>query len=281
MKSLFNMSHRLVAILIFILLFITGCSSSRYSQYHDSAPTGEIDLRRINNAIPRAEPRSKYGNSPSYVVRGKRYYVMQDSRNFVERGVASWYGKKFHGHRTSSGETYDMYKMTAAHKKLPLPTYVEVRHLQNNKSIIVRVNDRGPFHDNRVIDLSYAAAKKLGITTTGTGVVEIRAIDPYEYHRNKQMARNPAPQTNSSTTASSNDYRLFLQVGAFVSRTNAEQLRNRLLTELGAHPIKTGYSEEKNIYRVRIGPLTNVEQADQLATRIAKLGFTEPHIVID
>ena len=280
MTSLFNISHRLIATTALILL-TAGCSSSRYSQHHDSAPTGEIDLHHVGNAVPRAEPRSKYGNAASYVVRGKRYYVMQNSRNFVERGVASWYGKKFHGHRTSSGETYDMYKMTAAHKNLPLPTYVEVTNLENNRSIIVRVNDRGPFHDNRIIDLSYAAAKKLGITAQGTGVVEIRAIDPYEYHRNKQTAKNSAPQQVSITSATSTDYRLFLQVGAFVSRTNAEQLRSRLLTELGSHSINTGYSEEKNIYRVRIGPLTNVEQADQLATRIAQLGFAEPHIVID
>ena len=279
MTSLFNVSHRLIATSVLILL-TAGCSSSRYSQQHDSAPAGEIDLQRVSNAVPRAEPKSKYGNSASYVVRGKRYYVMQDSRNFIERGVASWYGKKFHGHRTSSGETYDMYKMTAAHKNLPLPTYVEVRHLQNNRSIIVRVNDRGPFHDNRVIDLSFAAAKKLGITAQGTGVVEVRAIDPYEYHRKRQTANNAVPQ-QATTNATSNDYRLFLQVGAFVSRTNAEQLRSRLLPELGSHSINTGYSEEKNIYRVRIGPLTNVEQADQLATRIAQLGFAEPHIVID
>jgi rare lipoprotein A len=280
MTSLFPKLHRLTASVLFVLL-VSGCSSSRYSQYHDSAPTGDIDLRRIDNVVPRAEPRSKYGNSPSYVVRGKRYYVMQDSRNFVERGVASWYGKKFHGHRTSSGETYDMYKMSAAHKNLPLPTYVEVRHLHNGKSIIVRVNDRGPFHDNRIIDLSYAAAKKLGITAQGTGVVEIRAIDPYQYHRDKHMAQKSAAQPVRTTTATSTDYRLFLQVGAFVSRTNAEQLRSRLLAELGSHSINTGYSEEKNVYRVRIGPLTNVEQADQLAMRIAQLGFAEPHIVID
>lgn len=279
MNSLFPLHHRLIATLL-IVLFVTGCSSSRYSQYRDSAPAGDIDTRRITNAIPRAEPRSKYGNSPSYVVHGKRYYVMQDSRNYVERGIASWYGKKFHGHRTSSGETYDMYKMTAAHKTLPLPSYVEVRHLKNGRSIIVRVNDRGPFHDNRIIDLSYAAAKKLGITSQGTGAVEIRAIDPYEYHRNRTMAQKPVPR-QEITKATSTDYRLFLQVGAFVSRTNAEQLRSRLLAELGSQTINTGYSEEKNVYRVRIGPLINVEQADQLASRISQLGLAEPHIVID
>ena len=279
MPGLLHVSHRLIATSIIVLL-MTGCSSSRYSQYHDSAPSGDIDTRHIANAIPRAEPRSKYGNSPSYVVHGKRYYVMQDSRNYVERGIASWYGKKFHGHRTSSGETYDMYKMSAAHKTLPLPSYVEVRHLKNGRKIIVRVNDRGPFHDNRVIDLSYAAAKKLGITTQGTGAVEIRAIDPYEYHRNKTMAHRSVPK-EEMTTASSSDYRLFLQVGAFVSRSNAEQLRNRLLAQLGSHRINTGYNEEKNVYRVRIGPLINVEQADQLASRIAQMGLAEPHIVID
>jgi len=273
-------AYRLLIIFATLSLLISGCSSSRYSQSQDSAPEKDIDVSHIPNPVPRAEPKSKYGNPDSYVVSGKTYYVMANSRNFSERGIASWYGKKFHGHRTSSGETYDMFQMTAAHKNLPLPTYVEVRNLRNNRQIIVRVNDRGPFHDNRIIDLSYAAAKKLGITATGTGMVEINAIDPNQQDKPRYAHKSPAIKSIGHNLAE-NENRLFLQVGAFVSRTNAEQLRSRLLTEIDSVNINTGYNEEKNIYRVRIGPLSSVEQADELATRIASLGFNTPHIVID
>ncbi|MGD8484700.1 MAG: septal ring lytic transglycosylase RlpA family protein [Thioalkalispiraceae bacterium] len=294
--------HHLLAIGI-IATLLTSCSTSRYSQSHDSPPDRDIDVSHIPNPVPRLEPRSKYGNPDSYVVNGQRYYVMDNSDNFNQRGIASWYGKKFHGHRTSSGETYDMYKLTAAHKSLPLPTYVEVRNLRNQRSVVVRVNDRGPFHHNRIIDLSYAAAKKLGITAQGTGMVEIRALNPNQPTRSRNQSAERgylhAPTgrktinrpyleleagTETRTVASNNPeqaYRLFLQVGAFVSRNNAEQLRSKLLSEIGALNINTGYNEEKNIYRVRIGPLASVEQADQLANRISNLGFNPPHIVID
>jgi len=277
-------AYRLLTFTAIIALLISGCSSSRYSQSQDSAPEEDVDVSDIPNPVPRAEAKSKYGNPDSYVVNGKRYYVMENSRNFTERGVASWYGKKFHGHRTSNGETYDMYQMTAAHKNLPLPSYVEVHNLRNNRSVIVRVNDRGPFHHNRIIDLSYAAAKKLGITANGTGMVEIRTIDPHQKNKpqNKpRYARNPPAKKTISNNYTENEYRLFLQVGAFISRNNAEQLRSRLLTKIDSVNINTGYNEEKNIYRVRIGPLSSVEQADELATRIAGLGFNAPHIVID
>ena len=123
----------------------------------DSAPKKKIDVETIPNAIPKKEPKSRYGNPKSYVVFGKRYYVMDSGKGYIEKGIASWDGTKFHGRRTSSGETYDMYAMTAAHKSLPLPTYVQVTNLSNSKFIVVKVNDRGPFHENRIIDLSYTA----------------------------------------------------------------------------------------------------------------------------
>ena len=144
----------------------------------DKAPSKQVDVSKIQNAVPKEEPKSRYGNPKSYVVFDKRYYVMESNKGFVEKGIASWYGTKFHGRRTSSGETYDMYAMTAAHKNLPLPTYVEVTNLKNGKKIIVKVNDRGPFHENRIIDLSYTAATKLDIVKNGTGLVEIRAVGP-------------------------------------------------------------------------------------------------------
>ncbi|MCP5136305.1 MAG: septal ring lytic transglycosylase RlpA family protein [Gammaproteobacteria bacterium] len=144
----------------------------------DRPPDGDVDVSNIPDAVPRPEPRSRYGNPESYKVMGQRYYVMESSHGYVERGIASWYGKKFHGRLTSNREPYDMLAMTAAHKSLPLPTYVRVTSLDNGRSVVVRVNDRGPFHDGRIIDLSYAAAMKLGIAQKGTGHVEVRALDP-------------------------------------------------------------------------------------------------------
>ena len=137
--------------------------------------------------MPKVESKSKYGNPKSYVVFGKRYYVKDSAKGYVEQGIASWYGTKFHGRRTSSGETYDMYAMTAAHKTLPLPTYARVTNLENGRSVMVKVNDRGPFHQNRIIDLSYSAATRLGIVKTGTGRVEVEAIDPRNYVRQAQQ----------------------------------------------------------------------------------------------
>ena len=150
-------------------------TSARPNQDRGPLP-GAVDVSAIPDAVPKDEPRSKYGNPSSYVVNGRSYHVMDNGNDYVERGIASWYGEKFHGRRTSSGEAYDMYAMTAAHKSLPLPTYVEVTNLQNGKRIIVKVNDRGPFHENRVIDLSWTAAAKLDILGKGTGLVEVRTV---------------------------------------------------------------------------------------------------------
>jgi len=161
-----------------IAILFAGCASrGPLEPVVDEAPPEPIDVSTIPNAVPKPEPLSRYGNPVSYVVAGKRYYTMPSSSGYSERGIASWYGTKFHGQRTSSGEPYDLYAMTAAHRTLPLPTYVEVTNLRNNKSVIVKVNDRGPFHQDRLIDLSYAAAAKLGILGYGTGLVQVRAID--------------------------------------------------------------------------------------------------------
>ncbi len=143
----------------------------------DGPPEKSVDFDKIPNAVVRREPRSRYGNNP-YMVFGKRYIPMKSAKGFSQKGVASWYGKKFHGRRTSSGEIYDMFKMTAAHPTLPLPTYVRVTNLDTKKRIIVKVNDRGPFLHGRIIDLSYAAAHKLGIARKGTGRVRIQALTP-------------------------------------------------------------------------------------------------------
>ncbi len=263
-------------VLLSLSVILGGCSSSRYRQAHDSAPDHDIDVSRIPDAVPRREPRSRHGNPPSYTVNGRRYTVMQKADGYVERGIASWYGKKFHGHRTSSGEPFNMYAMTAAHTRLPLPTYVRVTNLKNGRSIVVRVNDRGPFHANRIIDLSYAAAKKLGITAKGTGLVEIRAINP-------DAKATPVANYNRprGSTASGGEVQLYLQVGAFVSRRNAEQLRSRLRRQFASLNINAGYNPQRQIYRVRIGPLSSVAEADRLADSLSRRGYKDSHVVIE
>lgn len=172
---------RAIGLLSLCAMVLVGCGgspkkSSTPSKGSDTYPPSKLSA--IPDAKPRAEPRSRYGNPKSYVVLGKRYHTLPTSAGFVERGHASWYGRKFHGRRTSSGEKYNMYAMTAAHKRLPLPSYVQVTNLSNGKRVVVKVNDRGPFHGNRVIDLSYTAAHKLDLVKHGTAMVEVRAIDP-------------------------------------------------------------------------------------------------------
>jgi rare lipoprotein A len=152
----------------------------RYAQDQDGEPDRSIDVNALPEPEPRSEPLSKYGNRSPYTVLGKSYEVLPTSRGYVERGIASWYGAKFHGYMTSSFEPYDMYAFSAAHKTLPLPSWVRVTNLANGKDVVVRVNDRGPFHQDRIIDLSYAAAARIGIWPAGTGRVEVRAIAPDE-----------------------------------------------------------------------------------------------------
>lgn len=259
-----------------LLLAVGGCGTlpdAGFVQRSDGPPAQPVDVSSIPDAVPRVEPPSKYGNPASYEVGGRRYYVSSDSANYTERGIASWYGTKFHGRRTSSGEPYDMYAMTAAHRTLPLPTYAKVENLRNGRSVIVKINDRGPFKDNRLIDLSYAAAMKLGIT--GTGLVEVRAIDPVAYHARKEKTRTDGTATEEHAT-------LYLQIGAFSERENAERLRRRLdpIASRNIHIIRSNDTRPA-LFRVRIGPLTDVNEADRVSRRITAAGLDTPHIVID
>ena len=202
-------------LILFTALALQACSSSRYKINQDHGPSDPVDVSDVKNAVPKEEPRSKYGNPKTYKVLGKWYKVRESSAGYKEKGLASWYGKKFHGHRASSGETYDMYAMTAAHKTLPLPTYVRVTHLENGRSIIVKVNDRGPFHEGRIIDLSYSAAKKLGVTATGTAPVEVVAIDAANHKKNTPYKPRFNQPSFISTDPTKNENNLYLQVGAF------------------------------------------------------------------
>lgn len=274
--------HTTPYIFLFSVLLLQACSSSgRYNINQDHAPSNPEDVSVVKNAIPKVEPRSKYGNPKNYKVLGKWYSVKQSSKGYVKKGIASWYGKKFHGHRTSSGETYNMYAMTAAHKTLPLPTYVRVTHLENGKSVIVKVNDRGPFHENRIIDLSYSAAKKLGVTAKGTGVVEVVAIDPETYKKHEPYQPNVKRTSVLSTYPATSNYKLYLQVGAFVSQQNANKLRKRLSRMFKQQQIHSDFASEKNIYRVRIGPLASVAIADKLSIYLNNKGIPTAQIIID
>lgn len=262
-------------------LLLSACSFST----RDSGPRQAKDFSGLPDAVPRQEQRTRAGNPPTYVVLGKRYQVMASSKGYHERGIASWYGKKFHGRKTSNGEVYNMYAMTAAHKTLPIPCYLQVTNLANGKQVIVRVNDRGPFHDNRIIDLSYAAASKLGIAAAGTGMVELRAIEPGEPAAPPTRMAGTAPPATAPVPAplsAPGTSRLYLQLGSFISRDNAESLRAQLaLNNVGEATVLESRVDRQNIYRVRIGPLSSVEEADRLAIRIDGLGIGVPSIVID
>ena len=282
---------------VFVLL-VTGqvaCTTKKHPGVITAIPpVAKAPPRELPpDAIPRVEPRSRYGNPASYTVFGKRYYTLPNSQGFTERGIASWYGKKFHGRRTSSGETYDMYAMTAAHTRLPLPTYVQVTNLENGKQVVVRVNDRGPFHQNRVIDLSYSAASKLDIVEQGTGLVEIRALDPLHYRLSEKPGDTPsqiadagehqdAPAWASSPGQQAGRPIIFVQVGAFSERAGADQLLNQLrLLDLGAISISSIIKDAEELHRVRIGPLPTVQSADDTFAKLSDMGMREHRVVIE
>lgn len=284
---------------IFVLL-VSGqvaCTSKKHAAVVSVIPpVSKAPSRGLPpDPIPKAEPRSRYGNPPSYTVLGKRYHTLSTSRGFTERGIASWYGKKFHGRRTSSGETYDMHAMTAAHTRLPLPTYVQVTNLENGKQVIVRVNDRGPFHQNRVIDLSYSAARKLDIVTKGTGLVEIRALDPLHYPLAQKSGTKATQNTDTEKTESTAIWtqetgqrvihgrpKVFVQVGAFSKRTSADQLSNQLRNlNLGAVSVSSIAGSTGKLHRVRVGPLPTVQSADSTFARLTGMGMREHRIVIE
>ena len=274
--------------------------SERYAKHADDGPAAPpIDVSKIPEPVPKAEPRSRYGNKETYSVLGRTYRVLPDSRGYVERGIASWYGNKFHGYMTSSFEPYDMYAFSAAHKTLPLPSYARVTNLDNGKSVVVRINDRGPFHEDRIIDLSYAAAVKIGVWPKGTGRVEVRALDPARpdelppsriakapppADRDAPAAAAPAAAVASShqPSALSPQPRIYLQLAAFGERANAEraleQARRAGLDQAGIESVAVA---GRTVHRLRIGPLADTETADALTARIERLGFGVPRLAIE
>ncbi|HEY5740670.1 MAG TPA: septal ring lytic transglycosylase RlpA family protein [Gammaproteobacteria bacterium] len=220
--------------------------------------------------------KSSRGNPPSYVVHGKRYYVMDSSEGFVQRGIASWYGRKFHGRKTSSGEVYNMHDMTAAHKTLPIPVYVHVRNLDNGRTAIVRVNDRGPFIDGRIIDLSYAAATRLGVDGPGTANVEISVIERGQTQPTSVVRAVPL------ATPESRDQPLYIQMGSFASLNNADNLvRTLLAANESAAQVSPLQTDDGLFYRVRVGPLFDIDEANAILARLRGKGFESIRIVVE
>ena len=251
-----------------------------------SAPEG------VPDAIPRIEPRARNGNPPFYDVFGKRYYVLSSSVGYWERGVASWYGPGFHKVRTSIGEPYDMYGMTAAHRTLPLPAYVRVTNLQNGRSVVVRVNDRGPFVGNRIIDLSYTAAAKLDMLRNGTAMVEIRTIDPTAPPPAAPLTIVPAAQAapaapasvaaQAGSSAAATVPPLFVQAGAFADPANAERLAERLRGgNMGKVFVRDDQIAGRRMYRVRIGPVPDVAEFDRVVAALEQAGISDAHLALD
>lgn len=271
----------------------TETATGRYARARDAYPELPPDVSNVPDAVPRIEPRSRGGNRSPYQVWGQSYRVLDDARGYRGAGIASWYGEKFHGYATSNGEIYDMYKMSAAHRSLPLPTYARVTSQDNGRSVIVRINDRGPFHEDREIDLSYAAAARLGILDAGTGRVTVEAIDPETWlaengrttaPRAAPAERGPAApveramasEAPSGGQAEAADDPLFLQVAALGSAGNAEELKSRLEAELG-QPVRV--ESRAGIHRVQVGPVADAGRLDPLRDALRRAGFAQTLLI--
>jgi rare lipoprotein A len=251
----------------------------------DAGPAQAIDVSGVPDVVPRAEPRSRYGNRSPYTVLGKTYRVLDDdrARGYRERGLASWYGTKFNGRATSSGEIYDICQFTAAHKTLPLPSYVRVTNLDNGRQLVVRVNDRGPFHDGRVMDLSYAAAVRLGVDRSGTARVQLEAVVPGDDTAAPPReiviaATDPAPAPPPPPIAAE---AVLLQVGSFAERDNARRLADRL-RDAGVEDVDIDHVERegRDLWRVRVGPVSARDLA-MLRERLQRMELPEPRVVRD
>lgn len=255
------------------ILLLSACSVIGTNNTGDTdntdGPGKRINAGAVEDAVARKEPFSRYGNRASYEVNGVSYTVMKTNKGYVERGNASWYGKKFHGRKTSSWEVFDIYKATAAHRSLPLPTYAQVTNLDNGKTVLVKINDRGPFHRERIIDLSYAAAVKLGFANEGIAYVEVRAIDIDEPLAYPAQFVDVTPQTSTLHT--------YIQVGAFAHLSNAQQVRTRLQNAgiTGIVIDQASSADTGALHRVRIGPYDSLAKADVAVGKLQEAGITD------
>lgn len=285
--------------------------AGRYSQDRDSTPGGPPpDVSKIPEPVPKVEPVSQYGNKSPYTVLGETYRVLPSASGYVERGIASWYGNKFHGYTTSTFEKYDMYAFSAAHKTLPLPSYARVTNLENGRSVVVRVNDRGPFVANRVVDLSYVAAVKLGVWPKGTAMVEVRAINPDAPDKSvpdlpERAESGACPDSATTSRSEQRSARercilhresastsvapekrpkpaLYLQVGAYSDARNAEHAAAAVrAAKLGDVRVVAAQVNDHTVQRVRLGPIRDVDEADRLTPKIRALGLGEPRVAIE
>ena len=256
------------ASLVFLIVWLSACSAPEKTVppvVIDGSPENiSIDISAIPDAVPRYEPWSASVNPESYVVLGETYHVLPSNKGYRQQGIASWYGTKFHQKNTATGEVYDMWSMTAAHKTLPIPSYVQVTNLDNQRSIIVRVNDRGPFHAHRIIDLSFAAAAKLGLAKAGTGFVDVVAIQPGDI---------------KSTTAVAAK-KIYYQIGAFATQENAVLLQQKLIeAQLTNNRIVTEDELETKLFKVQIGPITSVTEADIISVKLTEIGIESGHYI--
>lgn len=252
----------------------------RYTQLQDTAPSDTVNTELLPELTPKWEAKSRGGNKSPYEVWGESYKVMDSAKGFVQSGTASWYGKKFHGHTTSNGETYDMYNYSAAHKNLPLPTYLKVTNLDNGKNVIVRVNDRGPFHSKRIIDLSYAAAVKLDYHTKGLARVKIEAITPEKgsaYQAPVVNTQVVTPVAIAAPVVIKNEMAFtHLQMGAYSKATSAQALKQKLLEEFDTS-IGVFVSEQTgSLFKVMVGPFANAQDLNAWSDKLLDQGFSKP-----
>ncbi|MDX1755807.1 MAG: septal ring lytic transglycosylase RlpA family protein [Marinobacter sp.] len=274
-----------------VTVVMAGCasspgSSSRYALSQDRAPAGHFDASGLADAVPRYEPRRAAGNKSPYTVWGKQYRVMDSAEGYLEEGTASWYGEKFHGHKTSNGEVFDMYAMSAAHKSLPIPSYARVTNLENGRSVIVRVNDRGPFHGDRLIDLSYAAAIKLGYQGQGTARVEVAAItvtpDGVVTVAGEPLNQAVPVASGPTSRGGVGAQALFLQLGSFSHRAPAQLLAEQV-EEIVASAVRVRAVEtaDGRFHRVQVGPFVDDGEALQARQQLEARGFVESILLTD
>lgn len=256
-------------------------SSSRYSIDQDRAPSRQLDINSIPEVIPEPFIRTMAGNRSPYTILGKTYHVLTTEEDYNERGIASWYGEKFHGHKTSNGEIFDMYKASAAHKSLPIPSYLRVTNLDNNRSLIVRVNDRGPFHGDRIVDLSYAAALKLGYADNGTARVQLEAIIPNGIEADRALAANSSADMQSLRTINSGDR--YIQVGAFGDVKSALEVSDKLRVMTNRPVFIKSVSNAENglLHRVRIGPVNDPGEVRQITKRVVAANLGSPYTITE
>jgi rare lipoprotein A len=283
-----------IALILICCVFLAACSGNkqkpsqatkpsvpynpndgRYKHDKDFGPNEDVDLSHIPDAVPRYETRTRAGNKNPYTVLGKTYHLIADESAYRERGYASWYGNKFNGYNTSNGERYDMYAMTGAHKTLPIPSYVRVTNLDNGKSVVVRINDRGPFHQGRIVDLSYAAAQRIGIHKTGTGRVEVEIAlpgdaAPIPRRADKNASNNLEPALPAGT---------YLQVGAFGQKESAQQFAASVGSKLTYPVTINSVVQPKQVHRVRVGPFKDAKSLQEARDQLTRIKIFEAHVV--